>query len=74
MQFSSALWWKPEVMLKKQLYMEHNQSAIVPECNGRLSCDRHLILLFGFVCSLFVNVRGDEPVHHVNCPSSGSHV
>ena len=61
-------------MLKKQLYMEHNQSEIVPEYNGRLSCDRHLKLLFGDVCGMFMNIRGDEPVYHVNCPNCGSHV
>jgi hypothetical protein len=61
-------------MLKKQLYMEHVQSEIGPEYNGSLSCDRHLKWLFGVVCGLFMNIRGDEPVYHVNCPSSGSHV
>jgi len=45
----------------------------VPEYNGRLSCDRHLKLLFGVVCGMFMNI-GDEPVYHVNCPNSGSHV
>ena len=33
---------KPEVTLKKQMYMEHNQSEIVPVYNGSLSCDRHV--------------------------------
>jgi len=68
------LWWKPEVILKEQLYREHNQSEIVPEYNGRLSCERHVKLLFGVVCGTFMNMRGDEPVYHVNCPNSGSHV
>jgi len=61
-------------MLKKQLYMEHYQSEIVPECNGSLSSDRHLKLLFGVVCGMFMNIRGDESVYHVNCSSSGSHI
>jgi hypothetical protein len=61
-------------MLKKQLYMEHNQSEIVSEYNGSLSCDRHLKLLYGVVCGVFMNTRGDESVYHVNCCSSGSHV
>jgi len=40
-------------MLKKQLYMEHKQSEIVPEYNGSLSCDRHLncYLVLYVVCS-----------------------
>ena len=74
MQLSSALWQKPEGTLKKQLYMEQNQSEIVPEYNGRLSCDRHLIFLFGVVRGLVMKIRGDEPVYHVNCPRCGSHV
>jgi hypothetical protein len=49
-------------MHKKQLYMEHVQSEIVPEYNGSLSCDRHLKLLLGLVCGLFMNIRGDEAV------------
>jgi len=73
-QFSSTLWQKPEVMLKKQLYVEHNQSEIVPEYSGSVSCDRHLKLLFGVVCGMFMNIRGDESVYHLNCSSSGSHV
>jgi len=55
-QFLSTLWRKPEAVLKKRLYMEHNQSEIVPEYNGRLSCDRHLKLLFGFVCGMLMNI------------------
>jgi len=31
-----------EVTLKKQLYKEHDQSDIVCEYNGSLSCDRHI--------------------------------
>jgi hypothetical protein len=54
--------------------MEDIQSAIVREYNVRLSCDRHLILLFGFVCDVFMNIRGVESVYHMNCPSCGSHV
>jgi len=54
--------------------MEHNESEIVPEYNGSLSCDRHLKLLFGVVCGLFMNIRGDEPVYHVNCSICGSYV
>ena len=61
-------------MLKEYLYMEHNESEIVPEYNGSLSCDRHLKLLFGVVCGLFMNIRGDEPVYHVNCSICGSYV
>jgi hypothetical protein len=61
-------------MLKKQLYMEHVQSEIVPEYNGRLSCNRLLKLLFGVVCGMFMNVRGVEPVYHLKCSSCGSHV
>jgi hypothetical protein len=57
-QFSSTLWQKPQVMLKKQLYMEHNHSKIVCEYNGSLSCDRHLKLLFGVLCGVFMNIRG----------------
>jgi hypothetical protein len=60
-------------MLKKQLYMEHNQSEIVPEYNASLSSDRHL-KLFGLVCGMFMNISGDESVYHVNCSSSGSHI
>jgi hypothetical protein len=59
-------------MLKKWLYMGHNQSEVVPEYNGSLSCDKHLKLLFGVVCGMFMNIRGDESVCHVNCCSSGS--
>ena len=29
-------------MLKKQLYLEHNQSEIVSECAVCLSCDGHM--------------------------------
>jgi hypothetical protein len=48
-----------EVTFKKQLHMEHNQSDVVPEYDGRLSCDRHLKLLFGVVCGMFMNIRGE---------------
>jgi len=41
-------------MLKKRVYMEHNQSEIVPEYGGRLSCDRHLKLLFGLLCGIII--------------------
>ena len=61
-------------MLKKQLYMEHSQSEIVPEYNDRLSCDRYPNMFFDVVCGMFMNIRGDESVCHVNCSSSGSHV
>jgi len=54
------LWWKPEALLEKNLYMEHNQIKIVPEYNGRLSCDRHPNVLFGVVCSMFIYIRWDE--------------
>jgi len=54
--------------------MELNQSEMVPEYNDRLSCDRHVKLLFGVICGMFMNIRGDEPVYYVNCPSSVSDV
>ena len=57
-------------MHKKMLFMVHNQSEIVPEYGGRLSCDRHPKLLFGVVCGMFMNIRVDESVYHVNCSSS----
>jgi len=61
-------------MLENRLYMEHKQSEIVPEYNGSLSCDRLLKLLFGLVCGMFMNRRGDELVYHVKCSRCSSHV
>jgi hypothetical protein len=61
-------------VLKKQLYMEHKQSEIVPEYNGSLSSDRHPNVFFGVLCGMFMNIRGDESVCHVICCGSGSHV
>jgi hypothetical protein len=42
--------------------MEHYLSEVVLEYNGGLSCDRHLKLLFGVECGMFMDIRGDEPV------------
>jgi len=50
-------------VLKKQVYVEHKQSEIVPEYNSSLSCDSHLKLLFGLVCGMLMNRRGDESVY-----------